>query len=314
MPAINQVVPQSVRQVWNETPMWLRTGTKWAEGIGWSLLVLGVVTDWRQWGPRDWGFSTNIYSSLVAFFIGVPVALIGLDAINESRQKAESIERAKSLRNKSWSAFADSVRKLCTVRNVNTFKILARDYGVGHDLAVDALKTFVQSTQNADDLKTLQLKFEEAALKLEGAMAEYKLRVPSQAGISFMWLSISGKWTDLSTFVKVQMFGLSVDWMDDINDARLRHFVGRSQPGVAVDRHMKAPAKEYDSFFTTAFEEPAVLRKLAGLDPALIPKEFEKKMSQDVSKNLTTAAGKDWKLLQNLADEVDKVEASNFLS
>jgi hypothetical protein len=87
-----------IARLWKTTPIWVRRAAIAGWCAGAVLLVAGVLLDRTGWTQRH-GFLVNVMSSLVAFLMGVPVAVIAIgtlsDALSARREAFAIVNRCE---------------------------------------------------------------------------------------------------------------------------------------------------------------------------------------------------------------------------
>lgn len=115
---------RKVLSIWHDTPDWLRTTTGFSISIALGLFIIGVIADARNWAPSEWGYFVNLYSSITAFFVAVPIALIGLDAITETRRTQAERLKVDNQTVKAWDRFQEAVHEFCAPEVMELFRTL----------------------------------------------------------------------------------------------------------------------------------------------------------------------------------------------
>jgi hypothetical protein len=214
----------TVRRIWEQTPVWLRQWTKWSEGIGSILFLLGVAADALNWTPSDWGFFVNMYSSFVAFLIGVPVALIGLDAVSKAREQSAGEEQTRRLTHAAWSPIVENVSKLATDEQaINPVKAV-QEFVNEWKVLGETVMCYARKEGDIYVDSALSGKLEEHADALETALSDLLSAVGNRGVINHRWISIQANWDLITTLVRERRIGYEMPWLKPGEESKLRYY------------------------------------------------------------------------------------------
>ena len=213
-----------MRGVWDETPVWLRGATKWSESFGLAMFAVGVGADAFNWTPSTWGFFVNMYSSFVAFLIGVPVALIGLDAVSKAREQTVGELQARRLTESTWRPLVENVHKLATndLRSLPSAAV-SKFVTEWHGLAT-TMSDFA-SDPNADLDTEIKTKLENYSDAMKLALDELVATVGNRGVMSHRWISVRTNWEIINSLVRERRLGHALPWLESIEESRLRFYL-----------------------------------------------------------------------------------------
>lgn len=261
---------REVRNVWRESPPWLKRGTKWSVGFGALLFVLGATADALNLRASEWGYFVNIYSSVTAFFIAVPVALIGLDAVNETRREAADKKAVNNLTKRAWDRFARAAAEYCIPGVIEmlpkTPVEVFRVYSTLRRTIREYVSTQPGAGRNPSGYAELRNEIEQARDTIKSGLDDMIYALPLGRDIQLRWSFMRSRWRVLDAEIQIRRDELGLDW---ISDSTYRVFEDR----LSDDTHPLASfysschrSKNIPSLLVRMGDAPYLLDSLLAMD------------------------------------------------
>lgn len=270
-----------LREVWQDAPSWLRTGTKGSFAIAGFMFGIGVAGDGFNWGFSEWGYFMNLYSSATAFFVGVPVALLGLDAVNERRSTIANIEKTENLTQNAWASFGDAVRRMTDDDIMSGLGNCVTDiYNVYFSIR-DKVVNYVNSQplefrhgqhrptpgHDPTGYQELLQEMDRAASDLREVLNEMVYSFPMDRDTSLRWAHLRSRWRFIDSDVQTRRFELGLPWLGSSAVSIFEDLLANeSHPLGRVFWQIKGPPTEHPYHVFTVKDLPNTLDWLSALD------------------------------------------------
>jgi hypothetical protein len=205
-----------IAAAWKESPGWLRRVSKQSRLLALILGVVGFYVDAVNWDPADWGLFVNSYSSVVAFLFGVPVALVGLNSINQEIQRYSEINQAEEFLRQSWLRFSIAVNQLCTDSSIEAVTTRIDELRVARIIAYAGIHEWINSPRATLDRVVVHTELEKSAVAIERALQRINAELPATNVLNHRWLRLQGEWSVIDTMVRERRYGLGLTWLTDL--------------------------------------------------------------------------------------------------
>ncbi|MBM7242324.1 hypothetical protein HQO12_11480 [Rhodococcus fascians] len=303
---------QKLRSVWIETPKWLRRSTQVSFGLSASLFGLGVAADALNWRWSEWGFFINVLTSLVGFLFGVPVAIIGLNAISENREREASIKQTRSLTIASWTRLSDAAKKLCTDELIDKPPVLAKVITDDFGTMCGDMADFGQDPHTSLTLFEVYSRLDAHADRMEQAIKDYLAGVGNQNLMLTHWITIRLNWDIINTIIRQRRLALDMNWLTEVQEARLFHYTREQQFPLQVPAGLIVTGRDGESY-NGIKNYPDKVRALVGQDKAKILKSFLRIVDDTPVTFFMQESLQQKQRMVNLRDVVKDVDQSPFV-
>ena len=276
---------QQFVNVWRDSPDWLRTSTKVSVTLSIILFVLGVVADAQNWGVSEWGFAVNIYSSLTAFFLAVPIALVGLDAVSEMRRGESEILKVNNQTVKAWDRFANAVKDYCSPAAMDVLTVKFADPYRSFDKVRREIRTYVaaqpleplptnrymQQPQVGLDVEgylSLRNKIEVAIVEIKTALDQIQSILPAESESKVRWFHLLRTWKVFSTEVQQRRDELDLASIDDHTFAAIDYKTSSEKHPLADLYQSRRRSKAIPDTAERMGDTPHLLQRLLDMNEA----------------------------------------------
>ncbi|WP_089247062.1 hypothetical protein [Rhodococcoides kyotonense] len=302
-----------LKNVWLETPKWLRTATLVSFAISAVLFVVGVIADALNWSPSEWGYFVNLYSSVTAFFVAVPIALIGLDAIAKEREQSAGREQTRRLTQAAWNPIVVDVLKLTTEDLTKKPLEAVQKFIAAWSKVPTAIQDYaVDGRENPLTYDEMKARLEDCVIEIESAFEDLKTAVGNRGVINHRWISIKSNLELLMTLVRERRLGYDMPWLEPIEESKLRfYFLKESSPLSLVMELWQRD--ENGNSFNGLKSMPNRIRRLATLqDKKALIRQFNSLNDELPVTLFSDRAIASKSSLQGMREIVQRVDASDF--
>ncbi|MBP2211060.1 hypothetical protein JOJ87_001404 [Rhodococcus ruber] len=237
----------TLREYWEALPRFWRRAFAASVGVGFALLVVGLVGDRRSWWD-GWGFAVNILTSLVGALFGIPLAVVAVGWFTTNHQdRIESRTSAKVTRN-AWVNFKESV--LACAPPAITDALTARPVEV--DEAYERLKAKLRAVRTlvrlegeprqyvlppGADTTVEQIREEvrQLVVEMQGPLFHLRAAVGPSREYSRDWAVLRSRWTFLSTHVRILRTGAGLTWIPVQYESPFQHHITAESPLAGLE-------------------------------------------------------------------------------
>lgn len=264
----------SIRKTWRDSGAGLQGLIIVSWYLGVTVFGVGIIGDWLRWW-QSLNFIPNVLTAISGFFIGAPVALVFLSALEAQREE----RKQKDLSNAAWREFASRVTSFCTEDQINALQTLCQCIadkwqeiyvGLTYLEAMKFISVHDDEILNAH-YKAMAAHYEEVhtllrtwASELEEMLIALAKIMPRGDELAIEWAGIQASWAMLETYVKTQRFELQLDplWLSSGVDSRIRQKIVLQKNPLDTFSAQNDPRTDYPESGGMR-NVPAFLRKCA---------------------------------------------------